>query len=381
MRRRISIVGFFAFVVLAAVLPPGGFSAWTWQAGLRWLYFFMLSFFASLAFTPFSFIAAEKIGAIDRPDDRKIHHGDIPRLGGLAVWGAFLAAFARNADFSAMLSGMAAASTLIFILGAADDARHLSAYTRLFFQFLAATIVFFCGLKITFFKSFGLYGEIASYVITTLWLVGILNAFNFMDGVDGLAASMGLICSLCFTVLGALTGQPKLAVISAALSGACAGFLVYNWNPAAVFLGDGGSTFIGFSLGAMAIYATWGEHGPLPALSGPLLVLGIPIFDLIYTTISRIKNGRISNFRQWLEYAGKDHFHHRLMNIGFDAPKSVAFIVSLNVILGLQAVQISVEDKNAETYINLFQGILVFILIVFIMTTASAKSKKEGEKI
>lgn len=380
MRKRISIIGFLAFAALLALLPPGGFSAWTWESGLRWLYFFMLSFFAVLAFTPFSFTVAKKIGAIDKPDDRKIHYKDVPRLGGLAIWSAFLFAFLRNADFSIMLSAMVTASTLIFLVGAADDSRNLSAYTRLFFQFLASTIVFFCGFKITFFKGLGLYGEILSYICTTLWLVGILNAFNFMDGIDGLASSMGLICSLCFTVLGALTGQAKLAIISAAICGACAGFLVYNWNPAVVFLGDSGSTLIGFSLGSIAIYTTWGEHGPLPALAGPLLVLGIPIFDLIYTTISRIKRGKISNLSQWLQYTGKDHLHHRLMNIGFDAPKAVVFIVLLNVILGLGAIGISLDDKSVKTYTNLIQGTLVFMLIVFIMVVASGREKKEGKE-
>lgn len=379
MTKKISLAGFLSFAVLLAVLPPGGFSAWTWQAGIRWVYFFMLSFFASLAFVPVSCFIALKFKAIDKPDERRIHKGEIPRLGGLAVWAAFIASFFRNTDFSLMILGIALSSSIVFFIGVYDDIKKASAYFRLFFQFLAASAAFFCGLKIRFFYHMGFAGEIISYLITVFWLVGILNAFNFMDGIDGLAASMGLFCSVCFTVLGVLSGQMKLALFSAALSGACAGFLIYNWNPAKVFLGDCGSTFIGFSLGIMAIYATWAENAVLPSVAGPVLILGIPIFDLIYTSVSRIKNGKVSNFKEWLEYAGKDHFHHRLLNLGFDVKKAVAFILTLNLMLGLQAVEISVNDKNAETYINLFQGFLLLILVAFLMITARNREIK-GEQ-
>lgn len=377
MRLKIPPVYIPVLILLLAALPSGGFSAWTWEAGLRWSYFFLIAFLASIIAVPVSVLLAEKTGAIDLPDERRVHKFAIPRLGGFAVWLAFFLAILRSMDFSRGTLGIIIGSSIIYFLGALDDMRRLSAFSRLLFQFLASAVVFYFGVKITFTAGHGVVGDAVSFTVTTVWLVGILNAFNFMDGIDGLASSMGLVCSLCFLVIGVNTGQFRVAVLSAAIGGACAGFLRYNWNPASVFLGDGGSTFIGFLLGCMAIYATWGNNQILPAVSGPLLVLGIPIFDLAYTTVSRIRNGKVRNIRQWLEYAGKDHFHHRLMNLGFDVKKTAAFIVLLNVILGLSAAQIVIDDRILETFITIFQSLLVFMLVVFLMLTARNKENRE----
>lgn len=375
MKNKISIFYFLSLVMLLFLLPGGGFSAWTWEFGVRWLYFFLISALASRLSIPLSFYIAEKTKAIDIPQERSIHKTPIPRLGGMSVWLAFSIAVLRSMDFSPRLIGVVISSTMIYILGALDDIKKLSALNRLFFQFLAAAIVFLSGLKITFTTGHGFSGELISFLLTATWLVGILNAFNFMDGIDGLAASMGLICSLSLLVICVNTGQFSAAVLSAAISGACIGFLRYNWNPASIFLGDGGSTFIGFLLGCLAIYATWGDNRVLPAVAGPLLILGIPIFDLLYTTISRIRNGKVKSFIQWLEYAGKDHFHHRLLNIGFNTKEAVGFIVLLNIILGLSAAQIVIDEKITETFINLFQSVLVFLLIVFLMVVARNREK------
>jgi len=375
MINKISIFYLLSLIALLFLLPGGGFSAWTWEFGVRWFYFFLIAALTSRLSIPLSLYMAKKSGAIDMPQERSVHKTPIPRLGGMSVWLAFTLATFRSMEFSPRFVGMLTSSTIIYVLGAIDDIKKLSAISRLFFQILAASIVFFFGLKITFTSGHGFSGELISFILTVTWIVGILNAFNFMDGIDGLAASMGLICSLLLLVMCINTGQFSAAILSAALSGACIGFLRYNWNPASIFLGDGGSTFIGFLLGCLAIYATWGNDKVLPAFAGPLLILGIPIFDLFYTTISRIKNGKVKNFIQWLEYAGKDHFHHRLLNMGFSVKEAVFFIVLLNIILGLLAVQIVIDDKITETFINLFQGILVFMLVVFIMLVARNREK------
>jgi UDP-GlcNAc:undecaprenyl-phosphate GlcNAc-1-phosphate transferase len=205
--------------------------------------------------------------------------------------------------------------------------------------------------------------------------VGITNAFNFMDGIDGLASSMGFICSILFLLVLVNTNQYQVSIISASLAGCCIGFLKYNWNPAKVFLGDGGSTLIGFLLGTMAIYGTWSHNEILPAISLPLLILSIPIYDLVYTTISRIKNGKVKNIKDWLEYAGLDHLHHRLLAIGFDTKKAVIFISLLNILLGLEASTIVVQDKITETFITIIQVFSIFIIISFIMIISRNKEK------
>ncbi|NLI10571.1 MAG: hypothetical protein GX447_07455, partial [Elusimicrobia bacterium] len=127
MTKKISLAGFLSLAVLLAVLPPGGFSAWTWQTGIRWAYFFMLSFFVSLAFVPLSCFIALKFEVVDKPDERRVHKGEIPRLGGLAVWAAFIAAFLRNTDFSLMIFGIAVSSSIVFFIGVYDDIKKASA--------------------------------------------------------------------------------------------------------------------------------------------------------------------------------------------------------------------------------------------------------------
>ena len=367
MTRRIG--GIFSFAVLAVLLvllPPGGFSAWTWTEGLRWVYLFLIAMSASLLLTPVSGWLAARLGAIDMPNARKVHTSPVPRAGGLAVYLAFMAAVLRNLQFSREIWGIMIGGTIIFVLGFVDDCRGLSARTRIFWQLLAAFIVTFFGLHLSFPLKLP-FGIGISAVLSVIWLVGIVNAFNFMDGIDGLASTMGAVCALLFLGIGWNSSQFPLSFISAALAGACAGFLRMNWRPASIFLGDSGSTFIGFILGCLALYGGWATDNPAVAFSTPLLVLGIPIFDIIYTTVSRVRNGSVTSVRQWLEYAGKDHFHHRLMKLGLGVEQTVGFIVLLNVSLGLGAWTIRHTNSTLGTWMLLAQSVMIFMVVVVLM--------------
>lgn len=361
--------GFFSLAVLVALLallPPGGFSAWTWTEGLRWSYLFLISMSAVFLLAPASAWLAARIGAIDYPSERKVHTAPVPRIGGLAVYLAFMAALLRNQQFSREIYGIMIGGTIIFALGFFDDWKGLSARTRLFWQTVAALTVTFFGLHLSFTLKLPL-GQALSAALSVVWLVGIVNAFNFMDGIDGLASAMGAVCALLFLGIGWNSSQYPLAFVSAALAGACAGFLRMNWRPARIFLGDSGSTFIGFILGCLALYGSWATDNPAVAFSTPLLVLGIPIFDIIYTTVSRIRNGSVRNVREWLEYAGKDHFHHRLMKLGLSVPQTVGFVVLLNICLGLGAWTIRHTASTAGTWLLLSQSVLIFLIVVVLM--------------
>ncbi|MCG2725538.1 MAG: undecaprenyl/decaprenyl-phosphate alpha-N-acetylglucosaminyl 1-phosphate transferase [Elusimicrobia bacterium] len=359
----------FYFVIVAVLMvlfPVGGFSAWTWEAGIRWFYLFIIATFIAALLTPLSMILAKKIGAMDYPGPRKIHSKTMPRLGGLAVYAAFIFTVIRSYQFSPKIVGIIIGGTIIFILGVADDIRGLTARVRLFWQFVAALIVVFCGLQISFTLQMP-FGDIFSYTLSIIWLVGITNAFNFMDGIDGLALSMGAVCSLLFLGIAWNSSQHMVAFLSAAMAGGCIGLLKTNWQPAKIFLGDGGSTFIGFILGCLALAGSWATDNPMVALSTPILILGIPIFDMIYTTISRIKNGKIKNLKEWLEYTSTDHFHHRLMNLGFGVKSTVGFIFLLNICLGLSAWTMRYTNSTLGTIFLLLQAVLVFILVVMLM--------------
>lgn len=377
MRRKRLIIYIPAFIILIVLFPMGGFSAWTWEVGLRWLYLFLIAMLASASLAPFSVFLAGKIGAIDYPEERKIHSVPMPRLGGIAVYGAVFLAILRNYQFSPETVGIIVGGTIIFVLGVVDDVKNLSAKTRLFWQFVAAIIVVSFGLHLSFSMKIPC-GNIISYVFSVLWLIGITNAFNFMDGIDGLALSMGAICSLLFLGIAWNSNQHMVAFISASLAGGCIGFLKFNWHPSRSFLGDGGSTFIGFVLGCLALAGSWATNNPVVALSTPVLVLGIPIFDIIYTTISRIKNGKIKNIKEWLEYASTDHFHHRLMNLGLGVKSTVGFILILNVCLGLGAWTMRHTNSTIGTFFLIFQSVLIFIIVVILMLLGREVTDAKG---
>lgn len=376
-RRHGGFVSLLALAVILSLLPPGGFSAWTWNEGLRWFYLFLIAMLSVFLLAPASAWLAVKIGAMDVPDARKMHSVPVARTGGIAVYLAFLAAVVRNQQFSREMYGILIGGTIIFLLGFFDDWKNLSARTRLFWQVVAALVVTCFGLTLSFPLKMP-YGGLISVVLSVVWLVGIINAFNFMDGIDGLASTMGAVCALLFLGIGWNSNQFPLSYISAALAGACIGFLRMNWRPARIFLGDSGSTFIGFILGCLALYGSWATDNPAVAFSTPLLVLGIPIFDIIYTTISRIRNGRISNVREWLEYTGKDHFHHRLMKIGLGVEHTVGFIVLLNICLGLGAWTIRHTASTAGTWLLLAQSVLIFLIVVVLMLLGRDSAPRKG---
>jgi UDP-GlcNAc:undecaprenyl-phosphate GlcNAc-1-phosphate transferase len=162
----------------------------------------------------------------------------------------------------------------------------------------------------------------------------------------------------------------QLAFMSAALMGACAGFLRSNWHPAKVFLGDAGSTFIGFMLAALAVFGGWASeatHHPVVTVGTPILILGVPIFDMIYITLARIRRGDVKSIKQWFDYVGRDHFHHRLLYLGLGVKQAVYFICTVSMILGLSAWSIHYTRSRFVTLCLLSQSILIFLIIVFLM--------------
>lgn len=161
--------------------------------------------------------------------------------------------------------------------------------------------------------------------------------------------------------------QSYVSYSTVALAGARLGYLPYNWRPARIFWGDAGSTFIGFTLAGLAVMGTWSDKNPLVALSTPLLILSIPIFDMIYTTVSRVRNGQVRSVRQWLEFTGTDHFHHRLRHLGMNEAQTVGFILMVNLCLGLASVTIRHAATPFGASILLFQSFLIFMIIVALM--------------
>jgi len=309
---------------------------------------------------------ARRIGLLDHPDARKQHQGAVPLVGGLAVYGGMLVTvlvypvYLLNPEVRAIML----ASGLLLVIGVLDDRYEVSATLKLLFQVAAAAVVMSGGVMVTFLPAVW-WGTGLEVLITALWLIGVTNAVNFLDGVDGLATSLAIVVALAFGLVAVLTGQPFFLLLCAALAGACAGFLPYNFRPrpASAFLGDAGATLLGFLLASIAIVGEWGgSSGMTLDIIVPLLILGVPIFDTTFITVTRIADGRIRTFREWLEYTGRDHFHHRLLNLGLNRFDTVGFICLLSAILALSAIILMGAD-SALAILSLLQSVIIFSII------------------
>lgn len=340
----------------------------------RWLFLLVFSFLLAFFLTLIVRRIAKKFKILDHPEERKIHAVPVPLLGGLAIYISYVVTLFLNFSFSVGLKGVVLGGTVILIVGLIDDIRGLSAVWKLVAQVLATSILIFYGVRLSFLPNnwWGITGEV---ILTLIWVVGITNAVNFFDGMDGLATGTIAIGSVSFFVVAMLTGQPYLSYITIALAGSCLAFLIFNFKPASIFLGDAGSTFLGFTVAGIAVMGGWAQDNPVIALSLPILILSVFIFDMIYITLSRIYRGRVRNFRQWLEYTGKDHLHHRLVDLGLTETQAVLFIYLIAACLGISGIHLR-ANGSLVIFLEILQGVLIFTIIVILMRTGQKLAKK-----
>ncbi len=333
----------------------------------KWLFLFVFSF--SIAFFSTKVIGriAAKLKILDHPNERKIHKKPIPLLGGLAIFVSYVGTIVFNFNFSRELKGVVIGGTIILIIGLIDDIKHVPATWKLISQVLASSILILHGVKLSFLPNTW-WGNAGEVLLTVIWVVGITNAVNFFDGMDGLATGLTLIGSLSFFIVAEITGQSYLAFLTIALAGSCLGFLKFNFKPASIFLGDAGSTFLGFTLAGIAVMGNWAEKDPKVALSLPIIILSVFIFDMIYITIARVWDGRVRNFKGWIEYTGKDHLHHRLVALGFNETQTVLLIYFIAACLGIGGINL-IASENLKIYFELTQAFFIFIIVVILMIT------------
>ncbi len=339
------------------------------NTGWRWFYILIISFSFSYCLTPaFRWVALKK-EILDAPDSRKVHHEATPLLGGGAVFIGFVAAILINGIYSLKLWVILAASALLFIVGIVDDYREISAGKKLLAQLVCTTFVMAFGIVLKVIPdSLGIFSIISNHLLTIFWIIGITNAMNFFDGMDGLAAGLGSIISFFLGIVAFQTNQPFLGWISVAMMGCCIGFLPYNFRMkgrALIFLGDAGSTVIGFILACVAVYGEWSQTSPMVALASPLLIFWILIFDMIHISVDRILTGKVLNLRQWVEYVGKDHFHHRIAAVLGSRKRSVLFVYLLTCCLGFSAVLLRNADP-LDALLLLIQASLIVMLITLL---------------
>ena len=339
------------------------------SSGWRWIHMFLLSSGISFSLNPLFSKLAYKLDILDHPNHRKLHQEATPLLGGAAVFAGFLAAVLINGIFSVELGAILISSVILFGIGIRDDHKEIPAGLKLLTQILCASVVIVSGVVLRVIpNNLGIIAYTGNALLTLFWIIGITNAMNFFDGMDGLAAGLGALIAFFLGVVAFQTAQPFIGWVAVAMMGSCMGFLPYNFKikgNATIFLGDAGSTVIGFILACVAVYGDWAEGNTVVALISPLLIFWILIFDMVHITADRIISGKVLNFRQWIEYVGKDHLHHRLANVLGGNKKSVLFIYLLSLCLGLSAVALR-NARVMDAILLILQAFIIVILITFL---------------
>lgn len=339
----------------------------------EFLYIFSLSFLFCVILAPPVFFLSRKLDILDHPDPRKVHKEPTPLLGGVAICSAILLTLILNYDFSFGIRRIFVAGAVLLVVGVLDDCLGISARIRLLFQILASLFVIFkADTRLTFLPP-GTAWDILEVILTVIWIVGITNAFNFFDGLDGLAAGIAMIASLAFLIVSFIQDSTAMGVISAAIAGSCFGFLVFNFHPAKIFMGDGGSTFLGFLLASIAVYGDWSSSHPIVSFGVPILILSPLIFDMIYITVDRIRRGDVKSVREWLEYTGRDHLHHRLQNIGLNTVETVLFIYLITSAVGIGALILPFLGLVGMLLI-LFQTTFIYLIVTGLMVLSAEHS-------
>lgn len=310
---------------------------------------------------PYVIKLAYMIGAIDRPNQRKVHNGPMPRLGGLAIYAAFIIAFLITLNINGPYSGLIIGASVVFLMGMLDDIWRLSPWVKLGGQIIAAAIAIYSGIIVHFVTNpfDGILNlGLLSIPLTFLWIVGVTNAINLIDGLDGLAGGVSAIAAATMGIVALTQGQSEVALAAFLLVAAIAGFLPHNFYPAKTFMGDGGSNFLGFILACLAIMGT-AKSAALISLFIPIVILGIPIFDTFFAIIRRINN-KAPIFKP-----DKDHLHHRLLALGMGQRKSVFIIYLLSGFFGVTAITLSFTTSP--------KAMLVLALLLLLMVMGADK--------
>ncbi len=316
--------------------------------------FLIASLGLALVLTPMAAIIGRRYGIVDAPSGRKVHTKVIPRIGGVAIYLAFFGPFLGALFYSNDLIGrilsepailwVSCGATLVFLIGLADDIFPLHPLIKFGVQAVAACLAYRGGTCISSLQlpgaavlDLGWFG----LPVTIFWFLLITNAFNLIDGLDGLAAGVCFFASLVLLILSVMGGRYLVATGLAALVGTCLGFLRYNFNPASIFMGDSGSYFLGFMLASLSILGSIKSQATVAVLI-PVIALGLPLVDTVLAPVRRFFMGR------QLFQPDKSHIHHKLLRLGFSQRGAVLLLYGANILLGLFAILlVNAHDSNA----------------------------------
>lgn len=322
---------------------------------IKLLLAFIISMVTAVAVTPLVIKFAHKIGAVDKPSQRKVHQRVMPRLGGLAIFIAVTIGYFVAGLYEAKITGIIVGALIIIILGIIDDKYEISAKVKLSGQILAACAVMGSGLtievlNIPFIGVFHL--GIFSYVVTLFWILAITNAINLIDGLDGLSAGISSIVFASIAFLAFSADKMLILTLSLILLGSTLGFLFHNFHPAKIFMGDTGSMFLGYSIAILSLLGLY-KSVTLFSFVVPIMILGVPIFDTSFAIIRRLVN------RKPISEADKSHLHHRLLALGLSHRDTVLVIYGFGLIFSIAAITFETLTLRWAIFI------VLFILIAF----------------
>lgn len=352
-----------------ALLLPYTLRNWFFQHDFELIYYFLVATLMSFGLMPLMYKLGVILHISVAPGGRHIHRKETPRTGGIGLYITFVAVINIVANPPAEFRALFYASSIIALIGIFDDIKGLPAMIKLTAQIIATVIVVYNGIAFSFIPDQNI-GRVFSCILSAVWILGITNAYNCIDGLDGLAGGVALLVLAFFSILAQSGHDYFMVIASLVLLGAIIGFLPYNFRykkRALLFLGDAGSTLVGFLLATFSIYGSWGENKGID-LTIPILLLIVPIADMVMTTITRISEGKVKNLRQWFEYSGTDHIHHRLVAIGFSPKISVLILLGFTLNMGLITFLIRSGDTQTSIIalvIAIFAAVNFFGLTVF----------------
>ncbi|MEA5039581.1 MAG: MraY family glycosyltransferase [Clostridiaceae bacterium] len=337
------------------------------------LYACILAVAVAFAMTPLVKIFAQKIGAMDIPkDNRRMHKEPIPRAGGLAIFAGFLVSYLIFGTIDSGIRAILIGAVGIVVLGVLDDVYTLRPLVKFAGQIAAALVPVLAGVRVQsltnpFSESGYLHLGAWAVPLTVFWIVGITNAVNFIDGLDGLACGVSAIGTITMFTIAVLLAEVDVVVALAALAGACIGFLPYNLNPAKIFMGDTGSMLLGFLLASLSVQGLFKFYAVI-SFAVPFLLLGLPIFDTTFAIVRRLARG------QSPMHADRGHVHHRLIDMGFDTKQSVAILYALSAVLGLSAVVIATSGESKIIVLA-----IAVLLCFFVGMAITVREKKRAQ--
>lgn len=340
----------------------------------------VIAFVLTALLMPAGIYLLRRLGMMDALAENKIHREPTPRGGGVVVFVAFAIAVLLPNYRDHPMKGVMIGAFICLVVGVIDDYRDKGVPAVIkFAALLAATLVMsYFGVRLTLFGNVPL-----DMLVTLFWIVGVTSAFNGVDNMDGLAAGIAVIVSTMYLAIAlesyyAFGGETNLAwfgLLASGLIGANLGFLLFNFKPARVFLGDSGSFALGFTLSALGVMGEWNEN-PIIASTIPILILGVPLFDFAYIIFTRIARGDTKSLIQVIEHCAPDHLSHRLVWIGFSQRKAVLFIYLITAALGITGILLHYSNNVFGSIVGLLQGLFFLAIIVVLMTTAERRSRE-----